>query len=77
MGMGEPLLNYDAVIESAKIMKDQLSYGLSRKLSDNDRSYFYFLMIEIKGSNRSFVIFYHDPNEISKHDKVETPESLN
>ena len=31
MGMGEPLLNYDSVIESAKIMKDQLSYGLSRK----------------------------------------------
>ena len=23
MGMGEPLLNFDAVIESAKIMKDQ------------------------------------------------------
>ena len=31
MGMGEPLLNYDAVIESAKILKDQNSYGLSRK----------------------------------------------
>ncbi len=31
MGMGEPLLNFDAVIESAKIMKDQLGYGLSRK----------------------------------------------
>ena len=31
MGMGEPLLNYDAVLESAKIMKDQHSYGLSRK----------------------------------------------
>ena len=31
MGMGEPLLNYDSVIESAKIMKHQLSYGLSRK----------------------------------------------
>ena len=31
MGMGEPLLNYDSVIESAKIMKNQLSYGLSRK----------------------------------------------
>ena len=30
-GMGEPLLNFDAVIESAKIMKDQLGYGLSRK----------------------------------------------
>ena len=30
MGMGEPLLN-DAVIESAKIMKHQLAYGLSRK----------------------------------------------
>ena len=31
MGMGEPLLNYDAVLESAKIMKDTHSYGLSRK----------------------------------------------
>ena len=31
MGMGEPLLNYDSVIESAKIMKDQHSYSLSRK----------------------------------------------
>ena len=31
MGMGEPLLNFDAVIESAKIMKNQLAYGLSRK----------------------------------------------
>ena len=31
MGMGEPLLNFDAVVESAKIMKHQLAYGLSRK----------------------------------------------
>ena len=31
MGMGEPLLNYEAVIESAKIMKHQNSYGLSKK----------------------------------------------
>lgn len=31
MGMGEPLLNFNPVIESAKIMKDQLAYGLSRK----------------------------------------------
>ena len=31
MGMGEPLLNFNAVIESAKVMKDQLAYALSRK----------------------------------------------
>ena len=31
MGMGEPLLNFEPVIESAKIMKDQMAYGLSRK----------------------------------------------
>ena len=31
MGMGEPLLNFEPVIESAKIMKEQLAYGLSRK----------------------------------------------
>ncbi len=30
MGMGEPLLNYEAVLESAKIMKHQNSYGLSK-----------------------------------------------
>ena len=29
--MGEPLLNFEPVIESAKIMKEQLAYGLSRK----------------------------------------------
>ena len=29
--MGEPLLNFEPVIEAAKIMKDQLAYGLSRK----------------------------------------------
>ena len=31
MGMGEPLLNFVPVIESAKIMKEQFAYGLSRK----------------------------------------------
>ena len=31
MGMGEPLLNFENVIESAKIMKEQHAYGLSRK----------------------------------------------
>ena len=31
MGMGEPLLNYENVVESAQIMKDQNAYGLSRK----------------------------------------------
>ena len=31
MGMGEPLLNFNAVIEAAKVMKDQLAYALSRK----------------------------------------------
>jgi len=31
MGMGEPLLNFIPVIESAKLMKEQLAYGLSRK----------------------------------------------
>ena len=31
MGMGEPLLNFEPVVEAAKLMKDQSSYGLSRK----------------------------------------------
>ena len=31
IGMGEPLLNFVPVIESAKIMKEQFAYGLSRK----------------------------------------------
>ena len=31
MGMGEPLLNFDAVIEAIKIMGDDFSYGLSKR----------------------------------------------
>tara|TARA_B100000902_G_scaffold1384_1_gene1808 strand:- start:5497 stop:6579 length:1083 start_codon:yes stop_codon:yes gene_type:complete len=31
MGMGEPLLNFDPVIESVEIMRDQLAYSLSKK----------------------------------------------
>lgn len=31
MGMGEPLLNYDAVLEALTIMRDDNAYGLSRK----------------------------------------------
>jgi 23S rRNA (adenine2503-C2)-methyltransferase len=31
MGMGEPLLNYDAVVAAMKLMLDDLSFGLSRR----------------------------------------------
>ena len=31
MGMGEPLLNFDPVIESVEIMRNQIAYCLSRK----------------------------------------------
>ncbi|HFE37982.1 MAG TPA: 23S rRNA (adenine(2503)-C(2))-methyltransferase RlmN [Gammaproteobacteria bacterium] len=31
MGMGEPLLNYDAVVQSMKLMLDDNAYGLSRR----------------------------------------------
>lgn len=31
MGMGEPLLNYDAVVSAMRLMLDDLSFGLSRR----------------------------------------------
>ena len=31
MGMGEPLLNYDAVVPAMRLMLDDLSFGLSRR----------------------------------------------
>ena len=31
MGMGEPLLNYDAVLSALRLMLDDLSFGLSRR----------------------------------------------
>ena len=31
MGMGEPLLNYDAVVAAMKVMLDDFAYGLSRR----------------------------------------------
>ena len=30
MGMGEPLLNYDAVVSALRLMLDDLAYGLSK-----------------------------------------------
>lgn len=31
MGMGEPLLNYDAVLSSMHIMLDDFAYGMSKR----------------------------------------------
>ncbi len=31
MGMGEPLLNFDAVVEAARVLVDDLAYGLSKR----------------------------------------------
>lgn len=31
MGMGEPLLNFDNVVRSMRVMKDDLAYGISKK----------------------------------------------
>ncbi|WP_455379920.1 23S rRNA (adenine(2503)-C(2))-methyltransferase RlmN [Acidihalobacter prosperus] len=31
MGMGEPLLNYDAVVDASRIMMDDLGYGLGKR----------------------------------------------
>ena len=31
MGMGEPLLNFDAVVSAVKLMTDEAAYGLSRR----------------------------------------------
>ncbi|GIT25855.1 MAG: hypothetical protein CM1200mP41_18990 [Gammaproteobacteria bacterium] len=31
MGMGEPLLNYDAVVPALRLMLDDRSFGLSRR----------------------------------------------
>ncbi len=31
MGMGEPLLNFDAVVSAISIMRDDLAYGISRR----------------------------------------------
>ena len=31
MGMGEPLLNFNPVMESVEIMRNQIAYCLSRK----------------------------------------------
>ena len=31
MGMGEPLLNYDAVLSSMQLMLDDFAYGMSKR----------------------------------------------
>ena len=70
MGMGEPLLNYDAVLESAKIMKNSYSYGLSKKRITISTSGIVPKIIQLSEDiDVSLAISLHAPDDILR-DKI-------
>lgn len=64
MGMGEPLLNFDNVVSSMEIMKDDLSYGVSKKRVTLSTSGVVPKMYELYDAiDVSLAVSLHAPND--------------
>ena len=67
MGMGEPLLNFDNVVEAMSLMTDDLSYGLSkRKVTLSTSGVVPALDKLAEFSDVSLAISLHAPNDESR-----------
>lgn len=63
MGMGEPLLNFDAVVSAMDIMMDDLAYGLSKRRVTLSTSGVVPMMHRLKEvSDASLAVSLHAPN---------------
>jgi 23S rRNA (adenine2503-C2)-methyltransferase len=64
MGMGEPLLNYEPVLSSIKIMRDDLAYGLSkRRVTLSTSGLVPVLKQFIEDTDIALAISLHAPND--------------
>ncbi|MCG8673612.1 MAG: 23S rRNA (adenine(2503)-C(2))-methyltransferase RlmN [Pseudomonadales bacterium] len=64
MGMGEPLLNFDNVVNAMDIMKDDLSYGVSKKRVTLSTSGIVPKMYELYDTiDVSLAVSLHAPND--------------
>lgn len=64
MGMGEPLLNYDAVLKAMNIMRDDFAYGLSKYRVTLSTSGVLPAMLKLKhDSDVALAVSLHAPND--------------
>jgi len=71
MGMGEPLLNFDNVIDAMDIMKDDLGYGVSKKRLTLSTSGVVPKMYELYDKiDVALAVSLHAPNDVLRNDLV-------
>lgn len=71
MGMGEPLLNFDAVVKAMDIMLDDLAYGLSKYRVTLSTSGVVPAMLQLKtASPVSLAVSLHAPNDALRNNLV-------
>lgn len=71
MGMGEPLLNYDAVIAAMAIMMDDFAYGLSKRRVTLSTSGLVPQMLRLKGDSPvALAVSLHAPTDPLRNELV-------
>lgn len=71
MGMGEPLLNFDAVVRATNLMKDDLAFGLSKRRVTLSTSGIVPAMDRLAGvSDISLAVSIHAPNDALRSELV-------
>ena len=71
MGMGEPLLNFDAAITATNIMKDDLAFGLSkRRVTISTAGVVPAIRDLVDHTDVSLAISLHAPNDELRNDLV-------
>jgi 23S rRNA (adenine2503-C2)-methyltransferase len=71
MGMGEPLLNFDNVVRAMRIMKDDLSYGISKKRITLSTSGVVPMMDKLSDElDVSLAVSLHAPNDELRNELV-------
>lgn len=72
MGMGEPLLNFDAVVEAISIMTDDLGYGLSRRRVTLSTAGVVPMIDRLReeGGGVSLAVSLHAPNDALRDELV-------
>jgi 23S rRNA (adenine2503-C2)-methyltransferase len=71
MGMGEPLLNFDAVVDAMDIMMDDFAYGLSKRRVTLSSSGVVPMLVKLKEvSPVALAISLHAPNDTLRNELV-------
>ena len=78
MGMGEPLMNFDHVVNAMNIMMDDLAYGLSKRRVTLSTSGVVPRMYDLlEHSDVSLAVSLHAPNDVLRNELVPINKKYN